>query len=75
VSQALLDELGAVLCNVRRVTPAGVVVFFTSYAFEELFFQHCASGPILARLGAVFRNAALADYTQVSCYMCMRVYV
>lgn len=30
-----LDELGRILFNLSRIVPAGVVVFFPSYRFEE----------------------------------------
>jgi chromosome transmission fidelity protein 1 len=51
-SEEMQNELVAVLSNVKRVSPGGVVVFFPSYAFQEQFFEFASS-----RLGcAIFRS-------------------
>lgn len=39
-SPALLDELGRILINLSMIIPNGMVVFFSSYAYEEFVCAH-----------------------------------
>lgn len=61
---AVLGELAASLSNLRRVVPAGMVVFFPSYAMEEQFHAHCSATQTLGRLGVLFRGSTFSEYTQ-----------
>jgi len=69
-----LDELGRVLANVATIIPSGVVVFFPSYAYEELVYNHLDKTGVIARIvnkKKVFReprksgslDKVLADYS------------
>jgi chromosome transmission fidelity protein 1 len=70
--QDQLAEVGAILVNLCRVVPDGLVVFFASYAAEELAHSVFAGNGDLARMEAlkkVFRESSdrpsevlLADY-------------
>uniref|UniRef100_A0A7S0ZIM9 Helicase ATP-binding domain-containing protein n=1 Tax=Timspurckia oligopyrenoides TaxID=708627 RepID=A0A7S0ZIM9_9RHOD len=51
----LIDEIGRCILNVCRVSPAGVVVFFPSYTFEETVHKQWESSRILASLANVKR--------------------
>jgi len=51
-SPDLLDELGRLLVNVCSVVPAGIVVFFPSYEYENRVYQHLGSKEILTKLEA-----------------------
>ena len=59
-----LDEVGLSVCNLARVVPAGMVVFFPSYAYEEEALKRWGESGLLARLGQakrVFREPRGAD--------------
>ena len=54
-----LDELGRVLSNVVTIVPAGVVVFFPSYDYEQVVFHHLEKSGVMAKISArkaVFRE-------------------
>ena len=54
-----LDELGRVLSNVVTIVPAGVVVFFPSYDYEQVVFRHLEKSGVMAKISArkaVFRE-------------------
>lgn len=43
-------ELGQVVANVATVVPGGVVVFFTSYAYEAQVFEQWTAMGTIARI-------------------------
>lgn len=49
-SPELLDELGRLLVNVCNVIPAGVVVFFVSYDYEDRVYQHFSRKGVISKL-------------------------
>jgi len=58
-TQKVLDELGRVLQNAVAVIPAGVVVFFPSYDYEERVYKHLEKGGFLQKIclkKSVFRE-------------------
>jgi chromosome transmission fidelity protein 1 len=60
VHRTMLDDAGRAIAALCRVIPKGVVVFFTSYEMERLFFEvSAASGALdeLSRLKRVYREA------------------
>lgn len=45
-----IQELGLLLCNLSTVVPEGIVVFFSSFDYEELVFDAWKTSGILERL-------------------------
>ena len=59
-----MDEVGRVLANVSNVVPGGVVVFFPSYDYEKLIYNHWEKTGVIRRLEAkkkVFREPKKAN--------------
>jgi chromosome transmission fidelity protein 1 len=59
-----INELGRLLLNVCAVVPAGLVVFFPSYAFEDSVWKHFHESGVAASLGKrkkVFRERRHGD--------------
>lgn len=60
----LLDELGRALQNLCNVVPAGIVVFFPSYKFEDTVFKHLDISGIISKISAkkrVYREPKLTS--------------
>jgi len=71
----VLDELGRILQNLVSVIPAGIVIFFPSYNYEEKVYSHLQKMGILEKISqrkSVFRepkgtgdsDKILAEYTR-----------
>jgi len=71
----VLDELGRVLQNLVSVVPAGIVIFFPSYNYEEKVYGHLQKTGVLEKLQqkkSIFRepkgtgdsDKILAEYTR-----------
>lgn len=45
-----LDELGRVICNICNVVPGGLVIFFPSYAYEKIVYDHFDKTKVLSRI-------------------------
>lgn len=45
-----IEELGLLLCNLGTVVPEGIVVFFSSFEYEEQVYQAWKSSGILSRI-------------------------
>jgi chromosome transmission fidelity protein 1 len=55
----MINELGLMVTNLCTVVPDGVVIFFPSYAYEEVVMDHWKASGVLERIGAkkkVFRE-------------------
>ncbi|KAG5330062.1 DDX11 helicase, partial [Acromyrmex heyeri] len=46
----LLDELGRALLNLCNVVPAGIVVFFPSYNYENTVFKHLDKSGVISKI-------------------------
>ncbi|XP_014474402.1 PREDICTED: probable ATP-dependent RNA helicase DDX11 isoform X2 [Dinoponera quadriceps] len=60
----LLDELGRTLLNLCNIVPAGVVVFFPSYKFEDAVFKHLDKSGVLSKISVkkcIYREPKLAS--------------
>ncbi|XP_012539548.1 ATP-dependent DNA helicase DDX11 [Monomorium pharaonis] len=60
----LLDELGRALLNLCNVVPAGIVVFFPSYNYEDTVFKHLDKSGVIAKISAkkrIYREPKLAS--------------
>ena len=58
-SDAMQNELFLALSNLRRLCPAGMVVFFPSYSYQNSFFEYCvkkANGKLQDKFGALFQQ-------------------
>jgi chromosome transmission fidelity protein 1 len=53
---AVQNELLSALANLRRLCPAGVVVFFPSYAYQNDFFKFVQQNNGASRLGPLFQQ-------------------
>ncbi|KAK0595407.1 hypothetical protein LWI29_006303 [Acer saccharum] len=49
-SLTMIEELGRLLCNLVTVVPEGIVVFFTSFEYEEQVYEAWKTSGILDRL-------------------------
>lgn len=59
-----LDELGRALLNLCNVVPAGIVVFFPSYKYEDIVFKHLDKFGIISKISAkkcIYREPKLAS--------------
>lgn len=72
-TDAVLTELCQSLCNLRRLCPAGMVVFFPSYSYQEQCYALISGPQFAARMGSIFRaetasgtaaSAVLASYSE-----------
>ncbi|XP_032675567.1 ATP-dependent DNA helicase DDX11 isoform X5 [Odontomachus brunneus] len=64
----LLDELGRTLLNLCNIVPAGVVVFFPSYKFEDTVFKHLDKSGIISKISLkkyIYREPKLASQVSV----------
>ncbi|XP_024882289.1 ATP-dependent DNA helicase DDX11 [Temnothorax curvispinosus] len=64
----LLDELGRALLNLCNVVPAGIVVFFPSYNYEDTVFKHLDKSGIISKISAkkrIYREPKLASQVNV----------
>ncbi|XP_020282942.1 ATP-dependent DNA helicase DDX11 [Pseudomyrmex gracilis] len=64
----LLDELGRALVNLCNVVPAGIVVFFPSYNYEDTVFKHLDKSGVITKLSAkkrIYREPKLASQVSV----------
>ncbi|KYM77805.1 Putative ATP-dependent RNA helicase DDX11-like protein 8 [Atta colombica] len=60
----LLDELGRVLLNLCNVVPAGIVVFFPSYNYEDTVFKHLDKSGVISKISTkkcIYREPKLAS--------------
>lgn len=60
----LLDELGRALLNLCNIVPAGIVVFFPSYNYEDTVFKHLDKSGIVSKISAkkrIYREPKLAS--------------
>ncbi|KYQ51038.1 putative ATP-dependent RNA helicase DDX11 [Trachymyrmex zeteki] len=60
----LLDELGRALLNLCNVVPAGIVVFFPSYNYEDTVFKHLDKSGIIFKISTkkrIYREPKLAS--------------
>ncbi|KYN03917.1 putative ATP-dependent RNA helicase DDX11 [Cyphomyrmex costatus] len=60
----LLDELGRALLNLCNVVPAGIVVFFPSYNYEDTVFKHLNKSGIISKISTkkrIYREPKLAS--------------
>lgn len=62
----LLDELGRLLVNVCNVIPAGVVVFFASYDYEDRVYRHFVEKGVISKLEAKKKVGILTLLRKVS---------
>ena len=59
-----LDELGRVLLNLCNVVPAGIVVFFPSYNYEDTVFKHLDKSGVISKISTkkcIYREPKLAS--------------
>ncbi|KAF3450756.1 hypothetical protein FNV43_RR06845 [Rhamnella rubrinervis] len=49
-SSIVIQELGILLCNLTTVVPEGIVVFFSSFDYEELIYDSWKASGILERI-------------------------
>ncbi|KAL0127028.1 hypothetical protein PUN28_005395 [Cardiocondyla obscurior] len=64
----LLDELGRALLNLCNIVPAGIVVFFPSYNYEDIVFKHLDKSGIISKISVkkrIFREPKLASQVNV----------
>ncbi|EFN75286.1 Probable ATP-dependent RNA helicase DDX11 [Harpegnathos saltator] len=64
----LLDELGRTLINLCNIVPAGVIVFFPSYKFEDTVFKHLSKSGVISKISAkkcIYREPKLASQVSV----------
>ncbi|XP_050454703.1 ATP-dependent DNA helicase DDX11 isoform X2 [Cataglyphis hispanica] len=64
----LLDELGRTLLNVCNIVPAGIVVFFPSYSYEDIVFKHLDKSGIVSKISIkkhIYREPKLASQVNV----------
>lgn len=64
----LLDELGRTLLNLCNVVPAGIVIFFPSYNYEDIIFKHLDKSGIISKISAkkcIYREPKLASQVNV----------
>lgn len=69
-----LDELGRVLLNLCNIVPAGIVVFFPSYSYEDIVFKHLDKSGIILKISTkkrIYREPKLA--TQVAYFIILIV--
>ncbi|KAL6431362.1 hypothetical protein ACFW04_007181 [Cataglyphis niger] len=60
----LLDELGRALLNVCNIVPAGIVVFFPSYSYEDIVFKHLNKSGIASKISVkkhIYREPKIAS--------------
>ncbi|XP_019886547.1 ATP-dependent DNA helicase DDX11 isoform X2 [Ooceraea biroi] len=65
----LLDELGRALLNLCNIVPAGIVVFFPSYSYEDTVFKHLDKSGVIAKISAkkhIYREPKLASQVNVT---------
>ncbi|XP_011638636.2 LOW QUALITY PROTEIN: ATP-dependent DNA helicase DDX11 [Pogonomyrmex barbatus] len=64
----LLDELGRALLNLCNIVPAGIVVFFPSYNYEDIVFKHLDKFGIISKISTkkhIYREPKLASQVHV----------
>ncbi|XP_072762661.1 ATP-dependent DNA helicase DDX11 [Anoplolepis gracilipes] len=64
----LLDELGRALLNLCNIVPAGIVVFFPSYSYEDIVFKHLDKSGIVSKISVkkhIYREPKLASQVNV----------
>ncbi|CAL1679080.1 unnamed protein product [Lasius platythorax] len=60
----LLDELGRALLNLCNIVPAGIVIFFPSYNYEDIVFKHLDKSGIISKISVkkrIYREPKLAS--------------
>ncbi|KYN37720.1 ATP-dependent RNA helicase chl1 [Trachymyrmex septentrionalis] len=60
----LLDELGRALLNLCNIVPAGIVVFFPSYNYEDIVFKHLNKSGVISKISTkkcIYREPKLAS--------------
>ncbi|XP_021892833.1 ATP-dependent DNA helicase DDX11 isoform X2 [Carica papaya] len=58
-SSTMIEELGRLICNLVTVVPEGIVVFFSSFEYEDQVYEGWKNSGILARMSkkkCVFRE-------------------
>lgn len=69
-----LDELGRALLNLCNIVPAGIVIFFPSYNYEDIVFKHLDKSGIVSKISVkkrIYREPKLAS--QVSYFVILIV--
>ncbi|XP_029157504.1 ATP-dependent DNA helicase DDX11 [Nylanderia fulva] len=64
----LLDELGRALLNLCNIVPAGIVIFFPSYNYEDTVFNHLDKSGIISKISVkkrIYREPKLASQVNV----------
>lgn len=59
-----LDELGRALLNICNIVPAGIVIFFPSYSYEDIVFKHLDKSGIASKISVkkrIYREPKLAS--------------
>ncbi|XP_012217109.2 ATP-dependent DNA helicase DDX11 [Linepithema humile] len=65
----LLDELGRTLVNLCNIVPAGIVIFFPSYNYEDIVFKHLEKSGVISKISVkkhIYREPKLASQVNVT---------